>query len=239
MLHFQLKKNVYEIYGTIQEENSNFPKNYMLLFDDGMHINEICNYKNFSFLQKTDIGLGINDARGNFLWLPINDNRILFSYPYVDKSLRKDTWFYTLHIVTLDDLTHEEINHPYKPVELAEDLYEKYHNRYKFYKQIATGTEKIFLEIVELFKKDKYYPPIIDVKIDSELLFIFLHNENETGEKLVDIFNTKTGKFMRSAYFPFVPNIIKDGFAYRINSEGGGAFPCIEKYSIMPGVYGK
>jgi hypothetical protein len=61
------------------------------------------------------------------------------------------------------------------------------------------STEKTFLEIVELFKKDKHYPPIIDVKIDAELLFVLLHNENETGETLVDIFNTKTGNFIRYA----------------------------------------
>ena len=60
-----------------------------------------------------------------------------------------------------------------------------------------------------------YHPTLLDLKTDGNFIFAFTQTKNDSGEIKTDIFDADIGKYLRSAYFPFIPYIIKDGKAYR------------------------
>jgi hypothetical protein len=89
----------------------------------------------------------------------------------------------------------------------------------------------------ELLKELKVYPGIQSIFDDGNLLFVQTYNYEKNKGWLVDIFNSTTGTYLRSAYFPFIP-VIKNGYAYR-SVLSADEFPYIEKYKINPAIYGK
>jgi hypothetical protein len=78
------------------------------------------------------------------------------------------------------------------------------------------------------------------LKTDGGYIFIFTNRVNNKNEILTDVFDVKIKKYISSSYFPFIPLVIKNGYAYKFNDAGlTKDYPKVEKYKISPIVYGK
>ncbi|MFC1554916.1 hypothetical protein ACFL7D_09795, partial [candidate division KSB1 bacterium] len=69
-------------------------------------------------------------------------------------------------------------------------------------------------------------------------IFVFTFQKDNDLGIFTDVINADSGKHISSAYFPFIPKAIKNGYTYKTgkNTEG---FYVIQKYRIHPAVYGK
>jgi len=84
----------------------------------------------------------------------------------------------------------------------------------------------------------KIYAPLQRIITDNYFIFAVTYEYNEGKGYLVDIFNSSSREYLRSAYFPFIPDFLKNGYAYRLKT-GSDIFPEVEKYKVNPAVYGK
>jgi len=164
------------------------------------------------------------------------NKHIAYTHSFYDAKNDNNEFTYTIHIVNLENLQEYQISLDYKPVNIQKELSSGRYNE---------QGEKV---LKSFLKNMKYFSPLSSLLYDKELIFAvhdmypasldILLKEGETSEFLTDIFDSETGKYLKSAYFPFNPDVIKNGYAYRIKL-GIDIFPQIEKYKIDPAVYGK
>ena len=165
---------------------------------------------------------------------------VAYTHSFYDAKEENDEFTYIIHIVNLENLQKYQISWVYQPVDIQKELSS---GRY-------TNRGEDFLK--GHLKHMKYLPSLISLHCDQDLLFAvhntigwanigYIHEslkEGETIEFLTDIFDVETFTYLRSAYFPVDPDIIKNGYAYRRSYDSEG-FAVIEKYKIDPAVYGK
>ncbi|KPK91595.1 hypothetical protein AMJ80_07235 [bacterium SM23_31] len=169
--------------------------------------------------------------QGDFLFGILNKNRIVFTDTAIDKYSEDDKSYYILHIISLDDLKSTEISLTYKKVELPESRREV--PGFVYFRSKAIGDK-----YTEIISNTKYWPPIRKVITDRNFIFIYTYQKNDEGEYFINIFDIDKNKHICSVYMPVIPNIIKNGYLYRIGENEEG-FYVIEKYKIAPAVYGK
>lgn len=189
------------------------------------------------FIQKGNIyyeggGQG-SPSWGDLHWDLLPGRRIIYinTGPY-NKSEQKEP-NYCLHILSLDTFEETKINQPYLPVEIPAA------DRNFDLSTITSPERRKRAKIVsKTLNEWKYLASIHKLLVDVNYVFTFTHVKNEAGELLVDIFDMEKVKYLKSAYFSKMPDVIKNGYAYRIKS-GPDIFPEIEKYRIDPIVYKK
>ncbi|KPK96409.1 hypothetical protein AMJ80_00015 [bacterium SM23_31] len=97
-------------------------------------------------------------------------------------------------------------------------------------------------------RKYEYFYPLYELLADGETVFLFLkdsYNQSRYEFKegvevkyLAEVLDAGTGEFLRSVYFPFIPAVIKNGYAYK-RARSEESFSIIRKYKIDQAVYGK
>ena len=197
----------------------------LLIYENGEDLIELAQYRDISIYSYPGEFYPRVSFQGDFYWDIISDNRIIFTHTYYDKSVDSKSPAYVFHIISLENFKKSQLSHPYTPVEIPLKI-----KKMRYYTK----------EIEKILKKTKYYPPLQELYTDRNLIFAFTYLQNDEGEFLVDVFNADTGEHINSAYFPFVPEIIKNGYAYKFNDwRKNIEFPLIEKYKINPIVYSK
>jgi len=166
------------------------------------------------------------------------DNRIVYLHTFHDSKISETEAYYTITIISLNNMKKSFITHRYIPVEIEWEPYqytdeekEKYPVDYKRYKEEIKRN-------YEYFAERKFRASLQSILTDNKYIFAFTYHKNDKNETLADIFDGDAGEYINSAYFPIVPRVIKNSDAYMIakNEEG---FYVIEKYKINPAVYGK
>ncbi|KPK87207.1 hypothetical protein AMJ80_12260, partial [bacterium SM23_31] len=187
----------------------------VLVFDNGKNLHTLSLHE-IQFVQE---GILIPN-RGNIYWGYLPDNSIIYTHTRFDRHTEDGAHYYDLHVFSPGSEKKTIICHAYKPVEVQE------------------RSINVFKKKPEYLKKDPFYPPLNGFLVDNTTIFAFTYSKNETEEILTDILDAFEGKYISSAYFPWIPDCIKNGYAYRIakNKEG---FDVVEKYRIDPAVYGK
>lgn len=168
---------------------------------------------------------------GSLLWDVTFDNKVIYTHSGFDIKKDRDDFYYLLNIFSLEDFSKSQIIHKYIPVEITADEKERYYK--KKYEDTREG--RIHLDIL---KDTKFHPPLLNLIADRNFIFVFVHQDKEAENVLVDVFDIKDMKHLSSAYFHFSPEDIKNGYAYR-ETENEEGFYIIEKYKIDPAVYGK
>ncbi|KPK92250.1 hypothetical protein AMJ80_06770 [bacterium SM23_31] len=169
--------------------------------------------------------------RGDLLWDVTFDNKVIYTHSGFDIKKDRDDFYYVLNIFSLEDFSKSQIIHKYIPIEIAAEEKERYYK--KKYEDTREG--RIHLDIL---KDTKFHPSLLNLIADRNFIFVFVHQDKDAENVLVDVFDGKDMKHLSSAYFPFSPEAIKNGYAYRENKNEEG-FYIIEKYKIAPAVYGK
>ena len=222
-------------------ENMDGLKGYvtdLLAFDDNSVFKEIARYKKVNYIAYAGIDPGFARPLPPFLlgsikWGILPDNRVVYTHTRFDKNINENGYTYTLYIVSLKNFEKTTITHKYSPVEILSF-------------NAHPGFEKGSVEAktyINVLKEAKYIGTLGDLLVDRNYIFAFINKYDffEIDSKtdyLVDIFDADTGRYLNSAYFPFSPSVIKNGYAYRIK-QGKDIFPQVERYKIDPAVYGK
>jgi len=102
--------------------------------------------------------------------------------------------------------------------------------------------------IREIMQDTEFYPPLKALRSDRGVLFGFhfaptdsagrdFEDEDlETEPHLVDIIDLSTGRLAARAEFPFLPEVIRDGRAYRLYTPVDD-FPAVHTYRISESLY--
>lgn len=176
-------------------------------------------------------------------WGLLPGNRIIYSYPSIDKKTEQNQSFYVLQIVNYETLDRSYIRHQYTPVKIPETVKNEYHpTRSKKYNSWSENLRLRAKEGIDflwkIVKNLKYYDSMLKLLVDGNKVFVVTYQESDSGEYIVDIFDAENEKYVKSVCFSIVPEMIKNGYAYRTTDNEEG-FKVIEKYKIDPSVYEK
>ena len=173
----------------------------------------------------------------------LSGNRLVYTYFTANEPDNIQDSKYILHIINLDSGKKTEIFHPYTPHPITKaptQFYEDMLDNPDTSEEDKRSHRKMINKIKDRFKDIPYYIPLQEIKTDNNYIFAFTFVTGDSTEVLADIFDGDTGNYLRSAFFTFIPEVIKNGYAYKYNDwRENNEFPLVEKYRIDPAVYGK
>ena len=162
------------------------------------------------------------------------DKRIVFANTGEHKVFENETWFYSLYIHDLKTNERIEIRKEYVPVAIPDSVINGDVVRYR-----GPGNRQQQLKMQrDRLKEIGVYGTFKELLTDNEYMFVVsFETDNERGN-VVDVFDSSTGVQVSTCYFPFIPDVIKNGYAYRLLT-GDNIFAVVEKYKVKPAVYGR
>ena len=170
-------------------------------------------------------------------------NRLVYTYFIANEPDNIQDSQYILHVIDLDSGKKTEISHTYTPHPITKaptQFYEDMLDNPDIPEDDKRSYRKMIPKIKDRFKDIPYYIPLRKIKTDNNFIFAFTFVTGDSTEVLADIFDGDTGNYLRSAFFTFIPEIIKNGYAYKFNDwRENNEFPLVEKYRIDPAVYEK
>jgi len=206
-----------------------------------------------SIKNKNGGGSNSIDFQGDFHFGLLDNNKVVFTETYYDKEINEEGYKYILNVRSVDDETISKVKIDYQPLTIPASVKElkPYENK-RINLHIPVDPT-----IQAILNKTEFFPPIKELKTDGSLIFVFTYNvRNEELEKIedendenedfvlgeeykpynVDIIDVDAGRIVARAEFKFIPDIIKNGFAYRL-LRPDDAFPTVEKYKIDPRIF--
>ena len=207
-----------------------------LLIEKPDTVIELGFYRDTRFYQYKSAGISLY-FKGELLWSMESDKYLAFCHPDFDITQQNKTYQYAIHVVSLKDLNRRKITLQYSPVEIPDSVKDSHFARFKALEEMSL-TLYPPKKIIDMVKDTQYYPPLQRVFADGGIVVALTFQRNKKGEFVADIFDIVSGGYLRSAYFCDVPDVIKNGYAYRLYTPKDG-YPVVEKYRIDPRVYGK
>ena len=211
--------------------------------------------KEAHFVAKSEVLWGKIGNWLTFHWSFINERTIVYSSANFTTDTNIQNKAQSEYIINIADITgakKDEIRHKYQPVFFPDSIKKQLDadiNRTKsmssnqMYVLGAGGIESVMgmIQTDERIRDFGQYSPIQKIRTDGKYIFVFTHTVNKKGEIYTDIFDAETLKYINFVYFPFIPLVIKNGYAYRFNDfeNNKAIYPKVEKYTIDHSVYGK
>ncbi|MFC1732367.1 6-bladed beta-propeller [candidate division KSB1 bacterium] len=203
----------------------------LLLYDNQDTVIELLYYEPKNVVRINN-GMGTIPFHGRFYSELLPDNSIIYTNSEIDNRINDDKHEYIIHLFSPETLNETEIIHEYVPEVIHDSVKVNYIERMKDLNISKEVTEFI----VEEMKQRKHYSPVAGIKADLDRIFVFTNQLSDAGEFIVDIFDTMSKKYIQSAYFSVVPQVIKNEYAYSLYGGGKDVYR-IEKYRINPRVY--
>ena len=200
---------------------------YAIIYQKGEHITTIANYEGEDFSEASRI------SNGSLKFTLLPGRKIVYMHTGEHRYKENDSWYYSMFIHDLKTHEQEEIKRLYSPVTIPDSVI------YPDFLQELSGAQKEFYkEQSKKLKKAGVYPPVQVLSSDGYFLFAVTYEYHMKKGYVVDVFDGNSKQYLSSIYFPFIPAIIKNGYAYRLKT-GSDIFPEVEKYKVNPAVYGK
>ena len=175
-------------------------------------------------------------TKGHLIFAFLPDRKLVYMNTEEHRYKEDGLWYYRMIVYDLKTHSKREIKRLYNPIIIPEEDIFPEENPY----EELQNAEKLYEERSELLRKAKVYPPVQEIISDRNFLFIFTFEHQEDSGYSVDIYDNKRSIFLRRVYFPFIPAVIKNGFAYRMSDYYRNKdFPVVEKFAIDSIVYGK
>jgi len=236
------KKQIIHVRGNRQLRDSQ-PEQYngLIVNDDGTIKTKISILSDhfYRFAPVKDMSISFRlEILSNFSWALATDNRMVYYDSGEDSKNGDGNPIYALSIMSEETEIVTQITRMYEPVEITTNQINRFDGVVKANSQLFPDLKDFMDGVKNTMRDEKYTIALQEILVDGEYVFAFTHKQNEE-EFLSDIFNLDTGDYVSSAYFPGVPNKIKNGFAYYMIRGSEKEFPKIEKYKIESGVYGK
>jgi len=198
----------------------------------------------------SQIFMGIcSEILGKLFWELLPDGKIVYVNTMEDEVNEQGDSFYTINVIDLSGRIIKHKKHKFNLVRLPYDYFEV---NISYLPPTIPDRSKKQIEDREknkviLAKAKKYYASIMTMKVDGSYVFLFPYEEKDTQEeyperdkdRLTDVFNIDEETYVTSVTFPFIPYVIRNGYAYERHYGGLDDFTIINKYSIDPAVYGK
>ena len=175
---------------------------------------------------------------GSFLYDIVDDKRFVYTRTDIDQELREERHYYILRLSSWIDDSESILKKEYRPIEISDERKDSQKRLFIRFSQNSPDLKSSIDKIIDGIDDKKYWAPLRSLKTDGKYIFVFTRSQNSNEEILADIFNANTEEYISSAYFAFIPMVIKNEHAYRITKNEDG-FAVVEKYKIDPAVYGK
>ena len=169
----------------------------------------------------------------------LTNNRVVYTHTFHETQIDENHANYRLFVLSLDNLKKITITHPFNPmvfIKKEDPSIKRMSERSPLPAELYKGLQQ---KIYDVYDERKYKSPLQSLMTDRNYIFAFTFEKNKEEEIFTDIFNADTGKYLGSAYFPFLPMAIKNGYAYNLKKTTDTEFAEIKKYRIDPAVYGK
>ncbi len=257
-LNFSMMEAIYSLneteriiglFGQDMEIEGDFPVFKYLLHETSDTLVTIAKYHSMgSIKNKNGGGSNSIDYQGDFHFGLLNNNKVVYTETYYDVEKNEEGSKYILHIRNIYNDKISQIKVDFQPVTIPGPVKElkPYENK-RINLHIPVDPRR-----QSILDKTEFFPPIKELITDKNLIFVFLPNpKNEELEKIedendddedfvlgeeylpykVDIIDIEAGRIVARAEFSFIPDIIKNGYAYRL-LRPDDAFPTVEKYKI-------
>lgn len=212
-----------------------------VIFDNSRSVYEIVSYeKDQGGLNYLGVLMFIPEL-GAFYFDTLPEKRLIYTYSGYDTLMVDHKQYYVLHIYNLNSDLSSDIHIEYEPVSMTEYPVEKWKidiDNPSISRRAQRISQEMVSEITRRCREAGNYPPIKGILNDGDIVFAFTWTEVDTLGVLTDIIDTESGRRTTQAYFPFIPNVVRDGCAYRlIDFRAEDEFPHVDKYRINPLVY--
>jgi hypothetical protein len=228
----------YSFYHYAPDERYIFAQTYSRNTIDGFRDNgwagiyQTADKSEVKFLLKDMPYNGTHYLVGRVWSLPLNSKKVAYVDPYHDVKHTGDKHYYYIGIYDLESDSLFKIEYEFDPVAFPDSIKSKETTLY------TPDGPRVNKKRLNFLSKLKYCAPVKRITIDGDIIYAFLNKSDKEKGWLVDVFDGAKGKYLNSAWFPFVARKIFDGYAYRIENNEAG-FRVVNKYRINPAVYGK
>lgn len=249
-------RRIYYVFGRNQDLPGKFPVFKYLLYSDGNSFEELVKHHSRANVLNQNGGSSSSAYLGEFHWGVLNKNRIVFAQTHHENAGDGPGAHYILNIRDLTDGSASRIEVGYEPMVLPQSLKEI---KTKHFREINL-TIKPPSELQAILNEARFLPAFKALRTDGDFVFLFKFNPvNEeleqgiedaemNGEEIADrtysrfgpysveIVDVSAGRLVARAEFSCIPDVIKDGRAYRLFTPVD-AFPKVECYRVDPAVY--
>lgn len=215
-----------------------------LIYINDDKIETIKNHNKIPEIKGSEKGIDISlVTRGKFIWDLFKDEKVIYWEPDYIKMEYSENLSYTISIVNFkNDKKLETISHSFSIASIPDSVKNQFAKsaeemKTRNYSQ-APIFAKDYLNAHSIMKNEEYYPPVKNIYVDGDYLYVITYTSNEKGEYVTDLFDLKSNTHINSFYLPFTPSIIRNNHIYkRITSRT--SFSTIQKYSIDKKVFDK
>ena len=222
-----------------------FPSFEQILYIRPDTLIELCRYHAKNSVRT---GPGSNNGlslQGELLWSLIDGDRLVYTESGIDYSIEKDSASYFLHIVSLRDLEGDTLAVPFQPLRVPAACRSR---EYHYFEVLGRRIDYDPL-VIQMDGQVEHYPPLKALRADGALLFGFSfseldsiwHDIEEEGRMIpstVDLIDLDRDRLVARAEFPFIPDVIRDGYAYLLHAPEDD-FPSIRRYRIDTRLYNR
>jgi hypothetical protein len=233
-----------------------FPVFNILVYQDGSSLRELVKHHSLAEVLNDRGGSTDSPYLGGFHWSLLSKDRLVHAQTHQGTAENGPASTYALHVLDLEGGTGTVIEVEYEPEILPDGLREL--TTYRNPRINLTIEPPPVLQA--LLDDVRFFPAFQALRTDGDLVFLFRFNPvNERLERsileaemsgaeipegiysrfepyAVDIVSLSSGRLIVRAEFTCIPDVIKAGRAYRLNTRTD-AFPKVECYVIDPAVY--
>jgi len=187
-----------------------------------------------------------NDAafQGDLIWSLLNADHILYTETFADRLEGDGESVYRLIVLDLATLSTDTLTVPWIPEPIPPGV----KTMEPFYSEFLDTQFDVDPVIKDILDDTRFYPPLKALRTDRGVIFGFHYSPTDSVERdfededlevephLVDIIDLETGRLLARAEFPFLPEVIRDGRAYRLYTPVDD-FPAVHVYRIDPRLY--
>lgn len=160
--------------------------------------------------------------------------KIVYANTGEDKTFENEMWYYHIYIYDLETGEQSEIKREYIPMTLPDSVIYK---KTSMYRGPLRGEDFLKMQSNK-YKEIGVYGTFRELMTDGNYIFAIKFETYKDKGLVTDILDASSGEYLHTVYFPFIPDVIHDWYAYRIK-QGPTIFPVVEKYKLDPAVYGK
>ena len=256
MVTLDADRRIYDVFGRNRNLSGKFPVFNYLLYSDGESLKKLVKHHSLAYVLNDRGGSTRSPYLGDFHWGLLDENRIVHAQTHQGDQGNGPGSSYDLNVLDLNDGSSVVIEVDYEPRVLPDSLRELKTQRFREINLTIEPPPALQAALNET----GFFPAFQALRTDGDLVFLFkfsplneeleqtIEDAEREGEALaegiysrfepytVDIVSISSGRLIARAEFSCIPDVIKEGRAYRLNTRTD-AFPKVECYKVNPAVY--
>ncbi|MFC1554335.1 hypothetical protein ACFL7D_06855 [candidate division KSB1 bacterium] len=196
--------------------------------------------------ENQSMGLGYHfEYMFDFFSIPAMTDKVVYCNTDEGRDMINNKMNYILHVYDINTKTEKTYSFPFDPVVMTDDFLDSEFRTDPWNdSEMVKYTVGFNKRMKQVAKKRKYFASLTRLVSDGKYVFAFTWQKGidpVTGAdlgSLAHVIDIESGELVSKSYFKTIPQIIKNGTAYKIVRQEN-EFPRIEVYKINPDVYGK